>query len=1106
MQGLAIAQDQSLPWLIVVRGTQLRLYPAKPDVGVGRKGRSETFVELDLALLTEEDAGYLPLLFAPSALVDDGTVVEILTASVDHASALGTRLRERVYVDVVPALAVAVARAMKADTGSELDEAELREAYHRTLIILFRLLFVAYAEDRGLLPYQRNPQYTKKALKSLAREFTDTPGLEFDDDSHERWNDLLAVWRAVDDGNTAWDVPAYNGGLFASDRELHPSGNAIDRMRLTDAEIGPVLKALVIDVSSDGDPGPVDFRSLSVREFGTIYEGLLESSLSVAPSNLAIDPKTKAYLPAKPGYDIVVPAGTVYFHNASGARKATGSYFTKAFAVEHLLDSALEPALADHTAAVEKLLTAGDDAGAADKFFDFRLIDLAMGSGHFLVAAIDRLENRFAKLLSDHPVPAVNDELLRLSQAAEKALGEAGGQVEIDISMLLRRQIARRCVYGLDLNPMAVELARLAIWIHTFVPGLPMSSLDHGLRVGNSLTGMGTVDEALTVFEPKAATGQYSLFSEQIVDALGVARDRLVRVARTAEATKAEAQEASRVHAEAMREAADAKALLDVAVSVRLGKVPLPTNVDEALALGTAEVTVQAIQRLSAVHLPFLFPEVFMREAPGFDVVLGNPPWEKVRWEPAPYWVGVSPGLMALPDKAREAKIDELRALHPLEAAHEEAESEHRAELQEYFKRGFTLRGGTHLELAQLMLERALKVVRSSGRIGLVLPRQSMVLAGWKKLRKALVEGYDLRLVQARNHSEWIFEDVHSSYAVVFLAAAPSTISPVQVWVAASPGEIHAATDDNAISLSKEDIKSYSETDVIPWFANPSDRAVFDKIRICPRLSGERGWITGRHDSRWDFTGTGPDRTLVVHSQPGGAWKILMTAHVDAYEFDASAKFKQSVLDLMKLAAKGRGVCLRDGEFILDDEHPLILVRYPSRSDDTRTMIATALPEREILHNKGYVHAVAHRPGTPAENKLALLGLLNTNTLDWWARRFVDRHVTAPVVNQLPLPNWSADEITAVADRVVVLLSRRRYGRLAGGIDLDERLQRISDDLINTSDEDLLAVIEVLALNGYGLNAEDFVTIKKDFTDKGLPQRHLDLVLTHHKTWHAKAA
>lgn len=119
-------------------------------------------------------------------------------------------------------------------------------------------------------------------------------------------------------------------------------------LRLTDAEFGPALAAKLIDQGPEGI-GPVDFRSMSVREFGTIYERLLESQLSVAPSDLTTDKKGN-YVPAKRGDEALVLAGTVYFHNRSGARKDSGSYFTKPFAVEHLLDHTLEPALDDHLA------------------------------------------------------------------------------------------------------------------------------------------------------------------------------------------------------------------------------------------------------------------------------------------------------------------------------------------------------------------------------------------------------------------------------------------------------------------------------------------------------------------------------------------------------------------------------------------------------------------------------------------------------------------------------------------------------------------------------------------------------------------------------------
>src|SRR5262249_53195689 len=154
----------------------------------------------------------------------------------------------------------------------------------------------------------------------------------------------------------------------------------------------------------------------------------------------------------------------IYLHNRSGKRKATGSYFTKEFAVNHLLDQALEPALAQHCHRLDGL----DEEDAADAFFDFRVADIAMGSAHFLVATVDRIERAFTGYLAKRPLAAVRHELARLRLAAEQALGLLAEAVEIEDTQLLRRLIARRCIYGADLNPVAVNLARLSLWIHTF--------------------------------------------------------------------------------------------------------------------------------------------------------------------------------------------------------------------------------------------------------------------------------------------------------------------------------------------------------------------------------------------------------------------------------------------------------------------------------------------------------------------------------------------------------------------------------------------------------------------------------------------------------------
>ena len=149
---------------------------------------------------------------------------------------------------------------------------------------------------------------------------------------------------------------------------------------------------------------------------------------------------------------MAVAKGQVYLHNRSGSRKAPGSYFTKPFAVEHLLDYALEPALDDHVARLGELIGAGDEAAAAGAFFDFRCVDLAMGSGHFLVAAVDRIEARLGAFLALNPIPLVTAELDTLREAALFALGDLAVGMELETASLLRRQVARRCIYGVDRN------------------------------------------------------------------------------------------------------------------------------------------------------------------------------------------------------------------------------------------------------------------------------------------------------------------------------------------------------------------------------------------------------------------------------------------------------------------------------------------------------------------------------------------------------------------------------------------------------------------------------------------------------------------------------
>lgn len=238
--GLEIARRNNVPWLVVARGSEIRLYPTSPSVGVGRRGATQTYFGLDLALIDESKAGYLDLAFSAKALAPDGSVDQILNDSKTYVAALSSRLRDRVYEDVVSRLSVAVAEKLR--EAGPLDADQLSLAYRLTLKILFRLLFQAYAEDIRVLPFQRNERYTAASLKQLARHMADELQQADSSKSTSLFDGLLQVWRVIDHGDPDWGVPAYNGGLFGTDPDLHPDGAAIEKLALTNDILGPALR------------------------------------------------------------------------------------------------------------------------------------------------------------------------------------------------------------------------------------------------------------------------------------------------------------------------------------------------------------------------------------------------------------------------------------------------------------------------------------------------------------------------------------------------------------------------------------------------------------------------------------------------------------------------------------------------------------------------------------------------------------------------------------------------------------------------------------------------------------------------------------------------
>jgi hypothetical protein len=1112
--GLAVASRQEVPWLVVLRKDQIRLYPGRDGVGVGSKGQAETFFEVDLSTIDAEYAALLPLIFSATSLAASGATDELLRDSARYASELGTRLRERIYDQIVPPMAVAVAEQLASSAGLELDADGLSTAYRVTLRILFRLLFQAYAEDRGLLPSGRNEGFDANSLKTNARRLLDSGSDEFGEAS-TIWFDLVQVWNAIDQGNPQWQIPSYNGGLFSTDPERSPEGALIKKIELPDSVLGPALKSLLIDVSDDGVLGPVDFRSLSVREFGTIYEGLLESSLSLAEEDLTID-SSGAWVPAGRGDDVWAAAGSVYFHTASGERKATGSYFTPKVVVDHLIDRSIVPALTAHLDRIAGLLHKGDAAGAARDFFDFRVADLAMGSGHFLVAAVDKIEALMRTFLTEHSVPGVTEELLRLAGVAKKALGSDDvAKSEVDEIGLLRRQVARRCIYGLDINPMAVELARLALWIHTFVPGLPMSNLDHGLVNANSLTGIGTVDEALDALVPGRAKGAATFFDDVIIDNLASAKTLLVDVANASEANKAEVEQGARLLAQA-RDAADtARRIFDAAVAVRIGEINPGVIMDaESLeaAVRQSKVT-ELAERLKPAHMPYLFPEVFLSDRPGFDVLLGNPPWEKLHVEEHQWWGLRLPGLRSMPTKQRDATLATFRASRPDLEDEYEAEIDRMRAMADAVSSGpYRGLGAAHLDLYQAFAWRNWQLIRASGRTALVLPRGALAgssLAEWR--REVLSNGSFADVCFLVNNQQWVFPEVHPQYTIGLTVTEKGGEKVVR-WAGPFANEKNflAGAGDLA-EVPGDEFISWSNAAAFPLIPDPTSAEVFRQMARSPRFD-EVSAAWEFRPIQGDMNASGDRKVMEFDTDvPRGRIPVVAGASYNIWAPDAGTPFAYGDPKVLRphLAAKLAGATrnrrsayngLKFASNTLPMDSARIAFRDIARATDTRTAIPCLLPPGTAAVHQSPI--LVRRRGD-ARAEAFLLGVMSSIPFDWAARRWVELHLTFELLNALPVPVYDpaadrACKIVEIAGRLAAIDDRYADWAAEVGVPVGSVTTQAQKD-------DLIAELDALVSLLYGLTEDQVEHVFATFHRGWAYDARLDAVLKHYRVWKGKA-
>jgi type II restriction/modification system DNA methylase subunit YeeA len=498
-------QETPAQWAVLTNGRKWRLYYGPTS------HRLDSYYEIDLPTLLEqggvEEFRYFYLFFRRDAFVEDSGgdcfLDDVYDESNTFAEALGEDLQDNIY-DAIGVLAEGFL-----EYNADLGEDDLDLIHDSSLIYLYRLIFVLYAESEGreLLPTDNDiysESYSLNELKQTVAENLDDSQEHYYSFQTDLSDNLDELFDLINKGSNSRNIdpdllfiPAYNGGLFRTDPEEDDSdeANFLASHEVDDEHLAEVIDLLTRRNAENG-AGKVftDYSSLDIRHLGSIYEGLLEYQLTVADDPLTLD--DGEYSTAEESDKVIVESGDVYMTTDSGERKATGSYYTPEYVVEYIVENTLEPLVSDIR---EDLMarSARGDRGFAEEFaqevFGLKILDPAMGSGHFLTNAVDYLAREIIN--------------------AQERQAEQQGVESIDRSHDInwaRRQVAQRCIYGVDLNPLAVELSKVSLWLRTLAAEQPLAFLDHHLKTGNSLVGS-DIEDVLSNGESDTDNGQLTL-------------------------------------------------------------------------------------------------------------------------------------------------------------------------------------------------------------------------------------------------------------------------------------------------------------------------------------------------------------------------------------------------------------------------------------------------------------------------------------------------------------------------------------------------------------------------------------------------------------------
>ncbi|MDE0702025.1 MAG: hypothetical protein OXH61_15030 [Acidimicrobiaceae bacterium] len=1050
----------NLRYGILASGNRYRLFDCDPSATTAE------WLDLDAELLDDNDLPYLALL-APQYLADEG-LIKLQADARAFGAELRLRLDRTVRQEALPALAQGLEHWAKGHDLDLADDDRRLELERAALTLLFRLLFVLYAESSHFLPVD-NDTYRRRSLSELVTEAQDTrPKLS--ETSTSLWSNFNTLVRALRTGNPAWGVPAYNGALFAAaDFE---GAELLEQLELAD----PFFADVLIAVGRDTDTGSgVDYSSLEIGHLGHIYEALLSLRLSLTHRPVRYDIRSDRYVPDDQHPDVL--SGSLLWQTNEGGRKSGGVYYTPVSLVEHLVRHTVLPAFERHLEEVHQT-SITDPRRAATDLLSFSVLDPACGSAHFLVQVTEALADRTVAFLANRPLPAIRERLDRLRAQTRQG-------VEITDVALLRRLILKHCIFGVDLSPMGAEIATLSLWLASFVPGLSLSYLDRNVIVGNSLIG---------VADPASVVTEGTIQAESLQNALDQASQAVSLLAGIDDLTPDEVHESKAADKEARQATIGLQRLFDLwtaeGFDLTGARVHAEANGLDVIAGDNGDNGNKLVEQATALcrdhhflHWPLTFPRVFFRERPGFDVVVGNPPWEELTVEELSFYGLHLPGLHALAEEERADAVAEFIVERPdltqqLRSAQEQSLAERKAlATGEYH--------GTagDPDLYKYFCQRYKSLVRHNGAVGVVLPRAAFVNKGSEGFRDWLYTQMSTRRIDfLENRKLWIF-DTHPQFGIALVVAErrvpnkdhqvsiAGTADSPQAWKFQSTGPgIRMKPSTFAANWMTPKLRSQDEADLLA------------KLRVgspFPLGSGSR-WqcfpIAELHETNNRYLWHDAEVGLPLWKgesfdqyDPHGSEARVCPANEETLQKVRKPRPGNKSLLAETVAVKKRQKAVRS-----ELTRARVAFRDVTNATNSRTVLSVLVPPRVFLTNKAPYLAFV---GGSELDQTACLGIMNSLPLDWQARRFVALNLNFFILEALVVPNLSDEHYQQVAFAAARLSAvDERFAEFAAATGVE------CGPLTTDEHQRLRVEIDARVARGWNLTVEDLRIMFDDFT------------------------